>query len=754
MIKQENIFAFLFFLLLTILFFGRFLSGQEVLAYKDLSRYFYPLKYLMVAQVKSGHFPLWNPYIFCGFPLLATLQVGCFYPLSLIFYLLPFKLAFNYFTILHYFLAASFMYLLLRHYALGFASALFGGIVFAFSGYLLSVSNMNTSLAAVTWLPLVVLWADRLFACFSWGNLLVLAVLLAVQFLGGEPTIIYVTLFFLAVYAAVVARSSRAYILSLGRLVLAGLIGLGLVAVQLFPFLELTRYSDRLVRTAFDLVTFRSFPPRELLTFVFPYFFGNLTRFGGYGETLLGQMNQDWLISPYLGLLPLLFVGLAFFKAKRKLSFFLLGVTLVSLLLAFGRYTPFYRLVFLLPGIAAIRFPVKYLFLTTFCLTLLASFGFSAMLEALNQKPEKLVVFLRWLWSVIIFLLLVFLAAYLLRWQLFTFLLGRYHQLPLFFVNLLGYLVEFNLSSLLFVLLYLIALALLLYLVLKGRLKKILFLALLFLLLIADLFANGYPIPIAAKAWVFDQTPTNFAILQKDPGLFRFFYTPELEAEGRSIYGHDYSQALFNTKDNFTANWHIPYGFYDFYGYESIKPWQFFKYYQTNFTKEKFAQNLKSLFFYNVKYIASIERLKFSSLKLLRHKKAYGQDLYLYENTKVLPRAYCLDAHGRPQLKGEKVIVKKYLPGEIEILATLDGPGHLFLSEAYYPGWRALVNGVEAKIEKGNNFFMALPLGQGTYSIKFIYDPLSFKLGGLISLATLLMILVGSVMKYRVGGVR
>ena len=99
MIKQENIFAFLFFLLLTILFFGRFLSGQEVLAYKDLSRYFYPLKYLMVAQVKSGHFPLWNPYIFCGFPLLATLQVGCFYPLSLIFYLLPFKLAFNYFTI-------------------------------------------------------------------------------------------------------------------------------------------------------------------------------------------------------------------------------------------------------------------------------------------------------------------------------------------------------------------------------------------------------------------------------------------------------------------------------------------------------------------------------------------------------------------------------------------------------------------------------------------------------------------------------
>ena len=68
------------FLLITLAFFSRFLTGDLVIAFKDLSRYFYPLRQLMVEQVRAGHLPLWNPYLFCGFPLMATLQVCFFYP--------------------------------------------------------------------------------------------------------------------------------------------------------------------------------------------------------------------------------------------------------------------------------------------------------------------------------------------------------------------------------------------------------------------------------------------------------------------------------------------------------------------------------------------------------------------------------------------------------------------------------------------------------------------------------------------------
>ncbi|MFH1390064.1 MAG: hypothetical protein ABIH56_05030, partial [Candidatus Margulisiibacteriota bacterium] len=132
-IKLIDVIIVFSFLGLVVLFFAKFLTGETVFAFKDLSRYFYPLRYLMVEQVKSGHWPLWNPYIYCGYPLLATMQICFFYPLSLIHYLLPFPLAFNYYIIVHYFLAALFMFLLLRRYCLARGAAAFGGIVFAFS---------------------------------------------------------------------------------------------------------------------------------------------------------------------------------------------------------------------------------------------------------------------------------------------------------------------------------------------------------------------------------------------------------------------------------------------------------------------------------------------------------------------------------------------------------------------------------------------------------------------------------------------
>ncbi|MDD5593958.1 MAG: hypothetical protein PHG97_04400, partial [Candidatus Margulisbacteria bacterium] len=113
---RKDLLAVVLFLLTTLLFFARFLTGEQIMAFKDLSRYFYPLRYLMVAQVMSGHLPLWNPYIYCGFPLLATLQICFFYPLTVVYYLLPFNLGFNYYIILHYFLAACFMYALLRYF--------------------------------------------------------------------------------------------------------------------------------------------------------------------------------------------------------------------------------------------------------------------------------------------------------------------------------------------------------------------------------------------------------------------------------------------------------------------------------------------------------------------------------------------------------------------------------------------------------------------------------------------------------------
>ena len=52
------------------------------------------------------------------------------------------------------------------------------------------------------------------------------------------------------------------------------------------------------------------------------------------------------------------------------------------------------------------------------------------------------------------------------------------------------------------------------------------------------------------------------------------------------------------------------------------------------------------------------------------------------------------------------------------------------------------VDGEEVKIYKANYNFRAIPLKAGEYEVKFIYDPISFKIGALISLLTLIGIAV------------
>jgi hypothetical protein len=662
---------------------------------------------------------------------------------------MPFNLAFNYYIMLHYFLAACFMYLLLRHFQLKRTSAFLGGVIFAFSGYLLSVSNMNTSLSSVIWLPLVILFFDRLLKKMNFLNIAVLGILLAMQFLGGEPTVIYVTLFFLIAYGASFSGSWQLFVKNLGGLILSGTIALGLTAVQLLPFLELASLSDRVVRTAYGLITFRSFPPREIITFLFPYFYGNPAQFGGYTATLLGKTIQDWLISPYLGILPLIFIFLSFNKDKKQALFFAVAA-IISVILSFGKYTPLYRMVYFIPGFSIIRYPVKYLFMSTFCLVVLASFGFDWLQAVFEENKEKLLKVLRVIFPTGIILTLIFIFVYFFRLQIFLFVARSYPPgLPKYFFDLLARIIEFNLISFLFIILYLFGFSLILLMAYKRNIKRSVFILLISLLVIADLFSNGSNIAVSVSSDVFSRVPESLEILLRGEGLYRFFYTPELENQNRTTYGESYDSALLESKDNLAANWHIPYRLFDFLGYESIKPAWLFHYYAPNFNQEKIRQNFKYLSRFNVKYVASSEKLNIPYLKLLRHKEKYGLDLFLYENPRVYPRAYILDPERKPDLVGSNASIIKYMPDQIEILAELRKGGYLFISEAYYPGWRVFVDGKESQISRGMEYFREVELSAGKHKIKFVYDPLSFKLGSYLSLATIFGLLLGGLIYFR-----
>ncbi len=76
--------------------------------------------------------------------------------------------------------------------------------------------------------------------------------------------------------------------------------------------------------------------------------------------------------------------------------------------------------------------------------------------------------------------------------------------------------------------------------------------------------------------------------------------------------------------------------------------------------------------------------------------------------------------------------------GHIVLQTTRTSPGWLVVSQAWYPGWKARVNGVEKPILHANYAFGAVALEPGASRIELDYEPRSVVLGAAITLLSAL----------------
>ena len=83
-----------------------------------------------------------------------------------------------------------------------------------------------------------------------------------------------------------------------------------------------------------------------------------------------------------------------------------------------------------------------------------------------------------------------------------------------------------------------------------------------------------------------------------------------------------------------------------------------------------------------------------------------------------------------------------YKPQEITIRARSNVPQMLFLSDNYYPGWKAYVDGKETKIYRADFTFRSIYLPKGSHVVGFEYDPMSFKLGYIVSSLSFIVLLL------------
>ena len=99
--------------------------------------------------------------------------------------------------------------------------------------------------------------------------------------------------------------------------------------------------------------------------------------------------------------------------------------------------------------------------------------------------------------------------------------------------------------------------------------------------------------------------------------------------------------------------------------------------------------------------------------------------------------------------RDQRISITKYEPKRVQISTTTSGEGMLVISDAYYPGWNAYMDGEEVPIFRANYVMRAISLPKGHHDIEFRYEPLSVILGFAISLTALILMGIISIVSFR-----
>lgn len=419
---------------------------------------FYPWRHFAAQTIRAGTLPLWNPCQFCGTPFVANSQSAVFYPLNLIFYILPTARAFGISAIVHLTLCGWFMFLFLRRLGCRYLSALLGGVIYAYSAWQINWLQLPTFLATSCWFPLLLRQIyllgkreegrrERVSASYSIPpSLTTLSLTVGMMLLAGHLQIAFYgllagTLWAIMLLLARLRQEGGAFALQRLGLYAAGLtLGVMLALPQILPALELSRVSHRFGKPSgagYALYVEYALPPGGLVMLTLPEFFGSdydpaNPYYGFYVKPLgggqsVGIRHNAAETAVYVGVVPLLLALFALVRQflpngkedadktvkrvfDRRVLFFA-GLGVLALLLALG--TPLDALFyFFVPGFGQSGSPARCLVLWTLAVSVLAPFGMDALLDAPPTKREIGVVLGGW---ALVFALGLSMASQMLR---------------------------------------------------------------------------------------------------------------------------------------------------------------------------------------------------------------------------------------------------------------------------------------------------------------------------------------------------
>jgi len=716
----------------------------------------------------------WDPYLLAGTPRFGNPQAGILYPPNWLFFVIPARLWISWLLVAHHWWAGVGTYLLSRRYHFAWGPSVFAGMCFLGAPFLLAQTGEGhyAQICLVAWTPFAFLGVERCRAGCRGGVALTSGVLALCFFCGHVQELLYLVLiltaFLLPDFANLVwprhpaaasrPAARRAASLLLMRWVIVGLAVAGLTAIELLPTWIYSRNTIRAAGMDINQLHYGFLGPASLLQLLDPGALGGPTDYRGPG-----QFYCETLCC--LGL-PALMLGLAGICGEIRrhpvLRFAVLG--LISVLFAFGDQTPVFPLLHrLVPGVSLFRCPSRMLFFSSFFAAILAGAGLDHLQSLMFDARRKWRIGLA---AAAALLLGLGGCVLLCRWTMAAAEPAAQTWWATFVYGVAWSRV---------------------FSVMTGVLLVIWFLAM--------------PVPRQKTAFVLALSAVVLSAAWYGAEMLRTV-PPALAGRDSSVIaflrgrlGNDRVLAEQELLSDREARQH---GLRKLVAYDPVPLMRVALYAVASIPGQDPAKGLCGFEHLRltslhkplvdaaaVRYAvvagrgpeqhAGWRRVSWGSLppEFTLRGQASARRLYtIYENPASLPRAFVLGGTRMRQPDSELVRQLRELPPRqavfleqdvlpagarqafrpasivedtavrVSVRASLDAPGYLVLSDVYYPGWTARVDGLPATVLPANLAFRAVALKPGEHVIEFRFSPPGFSAGAFISAITIIALLI------------
>jgi len=760
--------------------------GAGVFYRRDIHLVWYPQIETFVRGVAAGAWPLWNPSLGFGRPLLADPSAQILYPPTWLNLLMRPWTYYTLFTLAHAVVATLGLFTLGRRLGLSLSASVVAASLWLLSGPYLSNIDLWHHYAGISWLPLVVLVADRALATRRLRSGMVWGAAQGLQVLAGSADACVLTL--VASLALGLSRHFRKHDLTrkgagplLATAGIAGLTTLGLTAGLWWPALEQVRLAVRADLPS-ALRTYWSLHPLVLTDLLLPNLWSNLPLKEGLRADLF-ESREPFLASLYLGSAALALVLASLGISGHPLRRPLVIVGGLSVLLALGSHTPAYAVVtWLCPPLRILRYPVKVTLLLSFVWALLGGIGWDAWREG-NASSRA------WRLRVCAPLAAMAIASTTLATTLWL----RPGQWAALLLSLpagvgAGPFLSSTAARVSVAAALTLALAGLAWRRSASAAPWLAYVA--GALAVIDLAAyHRNPAPLAPVSLYAYRPPVLDALGHDDPRVYVYDYSVPGKAQ-EYLHPARGQAPLARQPVGFTLDAAAALAWQMYLAPETAGRWGLRGSYEIDYRGlypsrlelltallrrvEGTSLHLRFLRMGGVTHVVALHREGFEDLRPLGEMEGLlAEPIRVFGVPGPLPRAYAVGAArvasapadlvralmapdfdperevilseglprvpGGPPFVGSARIVSSS-PDRVRIEANVNESGYVVLLDGFDPGWHAEVDGQPARVHNANAAFRAVAVGEGTHVITLVYRPDSVRWGLRVSALTLVLL--------------